>query len=630
MQSKKFFFNKTVFLKNIKQFWPLWGAYLALILILNPLRLFDDFRYSISPDTIQSFRYNMLRMAVKGGLPLTFIFGVLSAVAVFSFMYNSKSAGFYTNLPVTRTGLFFTQYISGFTWLMCSNLITAVILIFVEIAFQIVDIPLIMQWFAIMSLYSIFFYSFAVFCSVLTGHNMVTIPIYLIFNFCFVVIEYAVKSIMQELIFGITVDSEAVLKFLSPAIQLNNYEVNYRIVNDIETGIFFDGWFAVIGYALSGILFGLFALMIFRKRHMETASDVVAVKVLKPVFRFCMAFGCALCGGVVLNSIFSFFRDYTTAFPLCIYMIISGFIGFFAADMMIEKTFKVFKKRRWIEFSSICSIIILFIIGLEVDLFGVESYIPDISNITSAEISCYGEYVSSDPDVIGDIVSLHENILEHKYYYKDGNYYEFQLSLIGAKSGLTYPEQSQFDKLIASQQEYWSDSRYVSITYNMRNGRTVDRLYKISLSQAEVDTEGSVGYMLDKMLNSLEAIKQRLLLDTDISELSYICCWAEIYQVDKNNEYIEESETLDLSEVQTKYMYKNCIESDVENGIIGKISLCKNSAESLPLCSLYIDFKENDKTFYDSINIDITDESSKTFEYVKMLYKMSVDSQNVQ
>lgn len=632
MRSKTFFFNKTIFLKNIKQFWPLWGTYLGLLIITGPLQLFNNYRY-FTLENRPGFMYQILSCASGAGLVLAVIFGILSAVAVFSFLYTSKSAGFYSNLPLKRSGLFFTQFMSGLVWLIGSNLITAILLLLVEAAIDTVYFVLTLQWFAITSMYCLFFYGFAVFCAVLTGHNMVAIPLYVVLNFCVVIIERIVKDIMSELIFGVSSSNKLIFKFLSPPYNMLRYTVQFLTENNVRTGVAFENWTSLSIYALVGILFAFTAFLIFRRRHMETASDVVAVNILKPVFRVCMAFGSALCGGFLLHIIFTFFSDCSAAVPLCIYMILSAFIGFFASDMLIEKSFRVFKRRRFIEFTVICSIIILFIAGLEVDLFGIESYIPDAENVDSVEITCIENYFTDDPEIISDVLVLHEGILKYSDYYKSGTYYALLSSL-----GLI-DEDAQ---IYGSYEDATSCLYYnVYITYQLKNGRSLDRSYSVPLSKAEIDTEGTVGYMLDSILNSTDAIRQRLYLDRSLDSFVSLYTSIDMYDSEKD-EYV----TFELTDPQARYMYSNLVPVDVESGKAGKLSFAyiantfsadgsENSTEnsSFTCCYIYIDFKQINGSYL-TVSFQISDTTSETFKYITGIYKQQYEGidyqQNIQ
>ena len=69
---------------------------------------------------------------------------------------------------------------------------------------------------------------------------------------------------------------------------------------DISTAA---GWWTLLAAVVVLAVLLFFALLLFRRRRMETAGDVVAVNVLKPVFKYCFAFG----GALVLGSALYFF-----------------------------------------------------------------------------------------------------------------------------------------------------------------------------------------------------------------------------------------------------------------------------------------------------------------------------------
>lgn len=53
---------------------------------------------------------------------MALIFGLLSAMAVFSYLYNSRSVGLMHTLPLKREGLFLTNYLSGLSCFLLPNL----------------------------------------------------------------------------------------------------------------------------------------------------------------------------------------------------------------------------------------------------------------------------------------------------------------------------------------------------------------------------------------------------------------------------------------------------------------------------------------------------------------------------
>ena len=100
------------------------------------------------------------------------------------------------------------------------------------------------QWFLIMSGYCLFYYSFAVLCAVLTGHNMVTIPLFIVLNFFVVIVERLVKAIMSLLVFGYDFRG-TILKFLSPPVYMQQFGVLSTYENGAVSGVTFSSWGAL-------------------------------------------------------------------------------------------------------------------------------------------------------------------------------------------------------------------------------------------------------------------------------------------------------------------------------------------------------------------------------------------------
>ncbi len=606
MSSKTSFFNKTVFLKNMRQFWPLWGTYLGILLLTAPLVLYNY--YNVIPDvSVYQLREWVLNSAANLGLAFAFVFSVCSAVAMFSFLYSIKSAGFYSGLPMRRSGLFFTQFMSGLIWLIGSNLITALMLLLVEASCGKAYFDVTFQWFLIMSGYCLFYYSFAVLCAVLTGHNMVTIPLFIVLNFFVVIVERLVKAIMSLLVFGYDFRG-TILKFLSPPVYMQQFGVLSTYENGAVSSVTFSSWGALAAYAAVGVLFAFAAYMIFKRRHMESAGDVVAVNVLKPVFRVCMGLGGALCGGCLLYLLFPNLISGSPAAAISVYMLISAFIGFFAAEMLIAKSFKVFRRRRWAELSAIWAVILLFTVGMRTDLFGIKSYVPDAESVESVTLVCGDSYVSDNPEVIKGITEIQRAILEYADYYESGHY----PLLLEEKYGIRYNRES--------------DDIYgynVSILYTLNGGRMVARDYRIYMCADELAVEGSVAYRIDKIMNSEDAISRRLNLGHDFSEFSSVFSSVEL--IDTDGEYY----TAELTSAQLEHLYTVLIPQDVAAGLIGRIDFvsAKSDASYEPYHDYFnvvinCDMMREDDSFV-SISLDIYNTDSAVFRYLVDLYEQN-------
>ena len=92
MKSKTSFFNKTIFLKNITHFWPIWLMILVWNLFIMPFMIFNSsLQYkmlnNITEQEISILRSNDILgiVAVYANPVILFVFSVIAVMAVFSY-----------------------------------------------------------------------------------------------------------------------------------------------------------------------------------------------------------------------------------------------------------------------------------------------------------------------------------------------------------------------------------------------------------------------------------------------------------------------------------------------------------------------------------------------------------------
>ena len=96
MQSKTLCFNGTLFRRNLTRFWPLWLLYAAIWLLMGPVGLFVEIygRYARNINAENLFnnvRSQLLDISANGGLIMGAIFGVLFAMALYSYLTTARS-----------------------------------------------------------------------------------------------------------------------------------------------------------------------------------------------------------------------------------------------------------------------------------------------------------------------------------------------------------------------------------------------------------------------------------------------------------------------------------------------------------------------------------------------------------
>ena len=488
MRSKTFCFNGALLRSGMKRFWPLWAGYLLIWILVMPLPLLRGLRYPGISD--MEFREWVLNLARFGGEIMGAIFAVFSAMAVWSFLYAGRSASGMACLPVRREGQFFSALLAGFLPLAAGNLIVCLLTLPVCLAggFS----PAVLgEFFCISVLMLLFFYGFATLCAQLTGNILILPVVYGILNFVAVAVDFLLHLVLGYFVYGMYRDGMVsdLACYLSPAVgMIARLDVD-SIYGQTPHGeyvirqVVFRGWDLLLIYAAVGILCIMAALLLFRRRKMESAGDVVAVDFLRPVFRWCMALGCGLCLACLMQAILYWSQNAASSFStLLVFFLLGAFIGWFAAEMLMKKTFRVFGKKSWAGFGICCAVILVLMLGMRFDLFGYERHIPKAEQVKSVSLSCSGESaLLTEPENVARVLELHREILADKALNQD-------------------PEHARMD---------------LHLSYELKNGLHMDRSYPLAYWY-DLNETGELGLVQD-LLNCAEATAARKQMDIPVT-----------------------------------------------------------------------------------------------------------------
>ena len=496
MRSKTSFFNKTMFAKAMARWWPLWGAYFALWLLVMPVAMLSN-RYAYL-NGIYIGQGQVYDLAIYGGVIGGFCMGALAAMAVWSFLYTSRSAHGMACLPVRREGQYLSALLAGFVPVLCANAVIFLLTLLAELSLGRVYFAPLLTWFGVVTLTYLFFYAFATFCAQLTGNIIVLPLVYGVLNFTVWAVRELVIAVLSAFVYGMSYSSTGLgfLTYLSPpmgylnAAMYGGAGLNTRPVTELTAdgvykvvGYTFHGWGVLLAYAAAGLVLMLLALLLFRRRRMETAGDVVAVKPLKPVFRWCMALGCGLVFGMLMYAILlsgSAMQKRAVFLGLLIFMLIGAFIGWFAAEMLIKKSFRVFKRNSWAGLGICFAVIVALMLCMRLDLFGYETRVPAPDRVQYVYLSVNGESASlTEPENIARVAALHGDIIANKSLHESG--------WRGYARGEGFRIYSCF------------------LTYHLENGGNVTRRYDlVYLAEGHADLE-----LAQELLNLPEAVRNR-------------------------------------------------------------------------------------------------------------------------
>ena len=496
MQSKTSCFNKTLFWKHVTRFWPVWGAYLAVWVLTLPVGLLSAReRVMEQPALVQQSVLN----ATGSGVVIAFFFAALMTMAVWSFLYNSRSASGAACLPVTRTAQFTSAALGGFVPMVGVHVVVFVLTALTEAVFGVLHLPSLLTWLAVATLVLLFFYGFATFCAMLTGNIIVLPVVYGVLNFTAAGLVVLLNGIGNWFLYGISGIAwgsfAEVMNYLSPAIPMlrgfqtqNTYALNpVTGVNELVSA-HFQGWGIAAVYAVVGVLLLIAAWALLRRRRMETAGDVVAVQALKPVFRWCMG----ICGGLGFACIMLYLFDLAgqtqaSVFAVtAVYMVIGALIAWFIAEMLIRRSFRVFRGgvTGWGGWALCCVVLLLGLTLTELDVFGEERYQPRADQIEAVAVHGDGQYAFLDsPEGIAQALEVHRGIIANK----------------------PTPDQCSRRSFFYRDDSAYGETVSVYISYILKNGRSVARDYILPHAVGRADDAAAV----QALLNCREAVRHR-------------------------------------------------------------------------------------------------------------------------
>ena len=505
---------------------PLWSLWLLGWLLILPI-------YLITRPDVYPFE---LTQHVNGCLTLgctiaAFFYGLAVAWYQFSWLYRTRSAYHYASLPLRRETQFLTRYLSGLLFHIGPALVVTLLSMAAGGAQgENVVLP-ILNWLGATTLLFLFYYSLAVLCALLTGHVAAMPVLYLIANFLSLVLQEVLSLILTLILFGFSAGQNLWPTWFSPLVYCMNHETfsQQRLQNAAgeTTGYLFIGWKPALIFGAVGLLFALIAFMLLRQRRMESAGDVIAVGWLKPVFRYGVTLCCGLTlGWIIVSLVLESGR--TSFLPLLVCVLIASVIGFFAAEMLLAKSLRVFQKKNLLHLGGALVVITVLLLGCKYDVFGFSRYVPQADQVASVSLD-YCPAVD-DSTIIERTIALHQEIVDNRHALENtpGNTLSYR------------------------------------ITYYLQNGTTVERYYHLPFGDYSDPDPSSLGYRMEVLENDPTVLLEAYFTEQAqplLEELSVE------YRIEDGS-YFQFSLTLAQKETLVEAM-----RTDVSLGLLGKTGI---------------------------------------------------------
>ena len=437
MQLKTSFFNKTVLKKDITRFAPIWALYTVFLLLM--LFEFGDYPPAVTALNLLEF--------TAGMAILNALYAGVCAAFLFMDLFNGRLCNALHAFPLQRKNWLANHILSGVLFSLVPNLLATL-----------VALPLLWEyayiapiWLAVTTLQFLFFFGSAVLCAMCAGNLIGMGALYGIFHLGVILIGGVAELFYQPLLHGVQLTIDSFTRFI-PLYQMNRrfQYAAFRVMHQkldpygVFSGLIGKDWLYLGLCAAAGVVCVWLAWLVYRKRNLESAGDLLAVKKLSPLFLLI----CTVGAGAVLYLFSGSFgtRSY-------VFLVIGTIIGYFAGRMLLSRTIKVFTKRAFMGFGIIVAVAAASFLLTWLDPVGVTRYVPELDQIESATMGEHfylevnglqtDSFKITDKNELAELQDFHRQLIQHR-----------------PKASNSYTS--------------------IYIHYNLANGQTVKRFYKIA------------------------------------------------------------------------------------------------------------------------------------------------------
>lgn len=542
------YFSKSAYLACIRRYWA-GGALLMLILIMTVLPYYQSISYTggeiyAAPGSVvtaeeRAFSELQNKYSDAGGLvdnlpwlaAIAVGAAIVCAMLVFTYMQDRRAVVMMHSLPIRREAHFISAFLGGLTLIWAPILVSAILFTVVQIVTGNFILGTILIYLLMMFLFSLVTYSLTVFAGQLTGHSIAQFVITALLVVLPFLVELFINMQAELYLFGY---SNMYGNYVAVNMEANPLARVFLLLEGVQEWLspYKPGQLLISGREVFSIILGIFfiaalitvSLLLYRKRKLECAGDFIAVRGMRPVFRFSSAFLMAFLFGSFGATVYN---DSRGAFSL--FAIIGGIIGFYIADMFVRKTVRVFKNWKGPAAFTVCYLAVMMIFVF--DITGYGRYVLPEGQVESIYLG--SSYINES--------SAEYQVKPYPYEFTGGEGMDAALSLqrkiaeqggkfeTGDKTGYTYNE---------------SSSQTYTLIAKLKNGKTIRRSYSmlIPTSFHEWDNELSV------MVNSahLQSIEQMRNIGTVVKSVNFHFLTDQDHQSPKDEKLMTRQELIGL------------------------------------------------------------------------------------
>jgi len=390
------YFSKTLYLRNLKRFWLISAAVfiVAFFTFVSSEIVMRSIRPVQLPNDAASYIFPVLANYCSIFIP---ILSIITAIAMFGYLYRLRTAGFVSSLPISRLGLYITNWLSGLTIMLAPTLLIGIIYgaLLIE---RLVPIGYFLIWLGILIAAHIFFYSMAVFTAFLTGKALMQAFLFAFLNIVSVGLMGIGYFVAEMTVFGYAGGFPQGLQI--PATLLTPIYMTRNMIENIDLSgapfslVLIMSWAA---YPVYTALFMFFGYRLYRRRRIESAGSIILHKPVQSTFKYLISLFTGSLFGFGFTMIISSGSNFSLyGFVICLIasVIAFGAIGCLFTEMLIHKRIRVWKTayKSMLFFAAGIAVITLFIYF---DGTGYERRVPNPDNVAAVSFSTVRPNVSN-------------------------------------------------------------------------------------------------------------------------------------------------------------------------------------------------------------------------------------------
>ncbi len=441
-------FNKGIYKSTLRRY--AWGSvfYAILLFMITSLVILFD----VDPERYYRTMADHGALILDSGylhVPVVIAFFVPTVVALltFRFVHAKKTSVFVHSLPITRSTNYISAVLAALTLMAAPIIFNGAILCIMSLTAYgaYFDVASCLIWTGLNLLTVFLMFSVSSVAAFLTGNSFALVGLNGLLHCIAIIIAASFTTLSSVFLYGYY-ETNALINlttewnFIGYIIGIAN---RFAYHSDL---IPFDFIKLAIMIALSLVLY-IVAFLLYKKRRMETAEDVAAYRVLNPIFKYLLTFVSAL--GTF--GIFSYTLEDGAVIAL-IYPVIVSAIVYFAAEMILKKSLRIWKAYKgYLVFLVVFAIIVSTFAFTS--FFGFETRVPEADDVERTAIYTSRAYTNEpymqSREVTDYTLKTHSALVENE------NIYMLRL---------------------------WPTDRteYLYISYKLKNGRTVHRRYPVT------------------------------------------------------------------------------------------------------------------------------------------------------